>query len=369
MGDEFPKVTVAAVQAAPVYLDREATVERACRLIEEAGRRGARVIGFPEGFVPGHPLWYHFHPATGPRSREYATRLFKNAVAVPSPATEALGQAAQRAQAYVVIGVCEKVPATVGTLYNSLLFFDPHGRVVSVHRKLTPTVGERLVHAPGMPVGLRVLETEYGGISGLMCGENSNPLAVFALIAQQTMIHVASWPNLPGRGMLARSERALLAGRAFAFAAKAFVLNCCGTVTDEMVEVLAYTSDDRAFLRRRDLTGGSSIVGPTGDAIAGPLGSEDGILCAEVDLEACLSERMVHDFAGHYNRPDVFEVRVHSRGPQMLRWSGEDDSTPSERKSEEIPGPPPDRDQPQEDTAQAPGPTPETVEFAPPTVR
>lgn len=324
MGDRLPRVKVAAVQAAPVFLEREPTVEKACRLIEEAGRAGARVIGFPEGFIPGHPLWYHFHPATGERSREYAARLFRNAVTVPGPGTEALGEAAKRAGAWVVVGACEKEPGTAGTLYNSLLFLSPSGRVAHVHRKLTPTVGERLVHAPGLPVGLRVLDTEYGRLSGLICGENSNPLAVFVLLSQHTMIHVASWPNLPGRRMLSRSERALLAGRAFAFTAKAFVINACGAVDDRMREMLAYTEEDREYLGRPELSGGSSVVGPSGEVVAGPMGPEEGILYAEVDLDRCVDERTVHDFAGHYNRPDVFELRVRTRSPRMVRWVEEE---------------------------------------------
>lgn len=324
MGDQLPRVKVAAVQAAPVFLEREPTVEKACRLIEEAGRAGARVVGFPEGFIPGHPLWYHFHPATGERSREYAARLFRNAVTVPGPETEALGEAAKRAGAWVVVGACEKEPNTAGTLYNSLLFLSPRGRVEHVHRKLTPTVGERLVHAPGLPVGLRVLHTEYGRLSGLICGENSNPLAVFVLLSQHTMIHVASWPNLPGRRMLSRSERALLAGRAFAFTAKAFVINACGAVDDRMREMLAYTEEDREFLGRPELSGGSSVVGPSGEVVAGPMGPEEGILYAEVDLDRCVDERTVHDFAGHYNRPDVFELRVRTRSPRMVRWVEEE---------------------------------------------
>lgn len=320
MGDRLPRVKVAAVQAAPVFLDREATVGKACRLIQEAGRGGAQVVAFPEGFVPGHPLWYHFHPATGERSREYAARLFQNALTVPGPETEALGEASKRAGVWAVVGVCEKERGTVGTLYNSLLFLSPRGRVEHVHRKLTPTVGERLVHAPGLPVGLRVLDTEVGRLSGLICGENSNPLAVFVLLSQHTMVHVASWPNLPGRGMLTRSERALLAGRAFAFTAKAFVVNACGAVDDRMREMLAYTEEDRAFLARPELSGGSLVVDPSGEVVAGPLGPEEGVLYAEVDLERCVYERTVHDFAGHYNRPDVFELRVRSRPPQMVRW-------------------------------------------------
>jgi aliphatic nitrilase len=322
MGDAYPRVTVAAVQAASVFLDREASVAKACRLIAEAGRQGARIIGFPEGFIPGHPLWYHFHPATGPTSRRYATQLFKNAVVIPSEATEALGDAARQAGAYVVMGVCEKVAGTVGTMYNSLVFFDPGGRILGVHRKLTPTVGERLVHTGGSGASLRAYDTPYGKLSGLICGENSNPLAVCALAGEHTVLHVASWPALPGRGMLPRSDRALMTGRAFAFMAKAFVLNVCGTVDDATRELLAYVDEDRPYLRDPSLTGGSSIIAPTSRVVAGPLGPEEGVLLAEVDTEECVHERLIHDFAGHYNRPDIFQLTIRTDAPVLVRRVG-----------------------------------------------
>src|SRR5690606_3085086 len=142
MGDVYPTVRVAAVQAAPVFLDREASIEKACRLIREAGEGGAKVIGFPEGFIPGHPLWYHFHPATTSESRRMAAELFKNSVEIPSAATDALCAAARDAGAYVVMGLCEKMPGTFGTMYNSQLFISPQGKIIGKHQKLVPTSGE-----------------------------------------------------------------------------------------------------------------------------------------------------------------------------------------------------------------------------------
>jgi nitrilase len=122
MGDNYPKTRVAAVQAAPAFLNREASVEKACRHIREAGANGAKVIGFPEGFIPAHPTWYHFHPPMSQKGFGYAVELFKNSVEIPSPATDALCQAARDASAYVVMGLCEKLPGTNGTMYNTQLF-------------------------------------------------------------------------------------------------------------------------------------------------------------------------------------------------------------------------------------------------------
>ncbi len=319
MGDNYPIIRVAAAQAAPVFLNREATVEKACRLIREAGAGGAKIVGFSEGFIPGHPLWYHFHPATSLESRRLATELFKNSVEIPSPATDALAEAAREAGTYVVMGLCEKRPGTFGTMFNSQLFIDPNGQILGKHQKLVPTSGERLVHTGGGGDTLQAFETEYGKISGLICGENSNPLAIFALIAEGTAIHVASWPNAPGRTALPRSERGIMTGRSLAFMAKAFVINVCGAMSDDMREVLAYTPEDRIFLADLELSGGSSIIGPDSRVIAGPMGPEEGILYADIDLEEGVNGKVAHDFAGHYNRPDIFTLLLNDRVPEIYR--------------------------------------------------
>src|SRR5256885_10355479 len=125
MGDAYGVVKVAAVQAASVFLDREGSTEKACRLIREAGRNGARVIGFPEGYIPAHPVWYHHHAATGAAANELAAALFRNSVEIPGPETDALGAAARAANAYVVIGVFEKLPRTLGTMVHTQVYPGP----------------------------------------------------------------------------------------------------------------------------------------------------------------------------------------------------------------------------------------------------
>lgn len=323
-GDRLPRVTLAAVQAAPVFLHRERTTERACEWILRAGRQGARLVVFPEGFIPGHPLWYHFYPATDPRSNALATRLFLNSVEVPSRATDALCEAARQAGTYVVVGICERRPDTFGTLYNTQLFLAPDGTLLGRHRKLVPTVGERLVHTGGFGDTLRTFATDFGRVGGLICGESSNPLAVFALLAEYPHVLAVSWPNrFPKRGMSC-PERALVVGRALALSTKAFVVNACGTLTEEMRELLVYTEEDRAALWDDRSTGGSCIVAPSGTVVAGPMGAEEGILIYEADLNECVSEKVRHDFAGHYNRPDVFQLRVRVTEPRIYLRSGED---------------------------------------------
>jgi len=311
-------VRVAIAQAAPCYLDRDASVEKAVRLVREAGEGGARLVAFPEGFIPGHPLWYHFHPATGPVSRSLATKLYQNAVVVPGPEIASLGEAARQAGCTIVIGVCERASEHAGTIYNSQVTIGPTGEILNVHRKLTPTIGERLVHAPGDASGLRVVDTDAGRIGGLICGESSNPLSLFTLAAESMQILVISWPDFPGRAMLPRAERALVAGRGAAFMTKAFVLNAVGVVNDEMRAVLRSGEDDDPFLEDRAQTGGSSIVGPAGDVVAGPVDHEEQLLFADLDLGRWLHEKTVHDVAGHYNRADIFTLSVDRRRPSLL---------------------------------------------------
>ena len=238
MGDSYPKVKVAAVQAASVFLDREGSTEKACRLIREAGKNGARVIGFPEGFIPAHPVWYHHHAASGAIANRLAVELFKNSVEIPGPEIDALCDAARAANAYVVIGVCEKLPQTIGTMFNTQVYIGPDGTLIRKHQKIMPTVGERLVHMGGYGDTFGAFSSEFGPMSGLICGENSNPLAIFALIAEGTRIHVMSWPNhFPTSGDPLRN-RVAIDSQAFAQMSKAFVISACGTVDERMIEML-----------------------------------------------------------------------------------------------------------------------------------
>ena len=326
MGDAYGIVKVAAVQAASVFLDREGSTRKACKLIREAGRNGARVIGFPEGFIPAHPVWYHHHPATGSVANRLSVELFKNAVEIPGPDVDALAAAARDANAYVVIGVCEKIPNTLGTMFNSQLYFGPDGTLIGKHQKLMPTVGERLVHMGGFGDTFGAFNTEFGPMSGLICGENSNPLAVFALTAEGTRIHVMSWPNhFPTSGDPMRN-RVTVDSQAFAQMSKAFVVSACGTVDERMIEMLQAGPDGEQFLRSADCSGGSVIVAPNSRVIAGPMGTEEGILYAECDLEIGIQMKLRHDFAGHYNRPDIFQLHVNRAAPHIYTVHGVEDA-------------------------------------------
>ncbi len=316
--DEFPTIRIAAAQVAPVFLDRERTVEKACEFILEAGRGGADIVGFPEGFIPAHPIWYYHLPATSDESLSFAERLFLNSVEVPSDATDALCRAAASANVNVVMGMCQRRAGTSGTMWNSQLFISRTGEILGVHQKLVPTVGERLVHSPGSGEGMRTFPMDFGPAGGLICGEASNPLAIYRLASQQIRVHVSSWPHYFYPGWASKmSETGILTGRAIAYMAKCFVINACGTITPDATQEMALSERDRRYLDDPASLGGSTIIAPTGEIIAGPASTGDEIIYADADLGQIVRTKLVHDYAGHYQRMDVFSFDVRSSDPHV----------------------------------------------------
>jgi nitrilase len=291
-------VRVAAVQAAPVFLDRDATVDRVVGLVEKAAAEGARLIVFPEAFVPGYPDWvWRTKPWDADATALYA-RLLDQAVVVPSPATDAIGRAAARAGAWVSVGVDEREPHG-GSLWNTQVLFDAEGVVRSVHRKLVATGGERLVWGAGDGRGTTVIESPFGRIGTLACWENYMPLARLALYEQGVDLYLApTWDN--SDVWVASMRHIAKEGRTYVVA-----VNYCFNGADVPDDVpgratLWGGADD--WLSR----GNTVIVGPTGDVLAGPLVGEEGIVYAEVDAAAARASRHQFDAVGHYSRPDVF---------------------------------------------------------------
>lgn len=307
------------MQAAPVFLDREATLGKAIALIEEAGTNGAEIVGFPEGFIPAHPIWFHFGSGTDKIATRLSMELFKNSVEIPGPEIDALAAAAKRAGTYVVMGVCEKRAGTFGSMFNTQVFISPDEGYLGKHQKLIPTVGERLVHSPGGPETFGVFPSSFGPVSGLMCGENSNPLAIFALTAEGSRIHVMAWPNHFPKPALPMPDIAITTARSFAQMSKAWVISASAVVDDRVREMVAVTDEDRAHLSRDDIGGGSCIVAPDTRIVAGPtIGNEELILYADMDLEVGVRMKLRHDLAGHYNRPDVFRLLVNKQPAPLI---------------------------------------------------
>ena len=299
------KVTAAAVQATPVFLDRAATVERSEKLIHEAATNGAGLMVFPETFIPGYPDWVWRVPAWEGPSGELYERLLDNAVVVPGPATEAIGRAAKRAKAFVSMGVNER-EQTGSTLYNTQLYFGPDGRLLAKHRKLMPTGGERLVWGMGDGSTLEVVETPFGRLGGLTCWENYMPLARFAMYAKGIDIWCApTWDN--SDGWISTIRHIALEGRVFVIGV-APLLRGSDVPDDVPGREEVWGGEDDWMCR-----GASTIVGPDGEVLAGPLMEEEGILYAELDAAAARRSRAEFDPVGHYSRPDVFRLSIDDR--------------------------------------------------------
>lgn len=292
-------VTVAAVQSTPVLLDRDATVERLTISIKEAAAAGAELIVFPEAIVPGYPDWVWRVPAFS--DGDWYERLHDQAVDLPGPVTEVLGAAAREAEAWVAVGVTERVRS--GTLYNTLLYLGPDGAVVAAHRKLMPTGGERSVWGQG-DSSLRVVSTGFGRVGGLLCWENLMPLARAAIYQQGVDIYLApTWDN---------SDSWLSTLRHIAREGRVFVIgtNTCLHARDvprtlpDAERLYAGADDD--WLSR----GNTVIVGPDGGVIAGPITEQPGMLVTTLDLGLLTAARRQFDPIGHYARSDRFELIV-----------------------------------------------------------
>ena len=296
-------ITVDAVQATPVFLDRDRTVAKTCELVAKAAAEGAKLIVFPEAFIPTYPDWVW--RTTPWADGSWYERFLANTVEVPSPATEALGEAARSAGAWVAVGINE-LDRSSTTVYNSLLYLAPDGTVAGCHRKLMPTGGEKLVWGTGDGSTLGVHDTDFGRLGGLICWENYMPLARAALYAQGIDVYLApTWDNsdvwVPTLRHIAKEGRIYVIGT-----------NSCLRGSDVPAELTGrdaiYAGEDDWMSR-----GNAVIISPDGEVLAGPLTEQEGILYAEVDVDRARASRRQFDPVGHYARPDVFRLEVDTR--------------------------------------------------------
>jgi nitrilase len=305
---------IAAVQDAPIFLNLQESVKLACARIAEAAEAGAKLVVFPECFLPVYPLWVWHVPAGDTKTlRALYGELLEQSVDVPGVATEQLCTAAREAGVYVAIGINERnVEASGTSLYNSLLYIDTDGKILGCHRKLVPTAGERLVYAQGDGSTLATYDTPLGVLGGLICWENYMPLARYAMYAWGVGIYIApTWD---------RGEPWLSTLRHIAKEGRVYVIGCCSAMRHENVpDSLAFKAE---YLTGKDgwlNPGDSLVVDPDGKVIAGPLHEQVGILYAEVDPAKLRGPRFQLDVAGHYGRPDVFELTVHREPRPMIR--------------------------------------------------
>ncbi len=302
-------VVVAAIQAAPIYMNLERSLARALELIAEAARRRAQLVVFPESWLPGYPAWLDSCRDVArwdhqPIKRLYA-QLMDNSVVVPSPVTDELAEAARRHNLTLVMGVHERVGngAGRGTLYNSILTFGPTGELLNVHRKLVPTFNERLIWGQGDGRGLRAVETPVGKVGGLICWEHWMPHARQALHIAGEDIHVALWPSV--------KEMHQIASRHYAFEGRCFVVAAGGIMRrSDLPADLEFAESENAEENEYILNGGSAVIGPDGQYVAGPAFGSEVIILARINLERIREESLALDVTGHFNRPDLFDFSL-----------------------------------------------------------
>ncbi|PVX30835.1 carbon-nitrogen hydrolase family protein [Sphingomonas pokkalii] len=314
---DLPSFKAAAVQTAPIFLDPDRTVAKAASLIHEAARNGAAIVAFPEVFVAGYPYWsWIADPVT---CSPWFERLIRASVLVPGPEIDQVRAAAREAGVHVVIGVNERSPVSLGTLYNTMLFIGPDGAILGKHRKLVPTWAEKLTWAPGDGSGLKVYDTAIGRLGGLACGENTNTLARFALLAQGELLHVASYIALPvAPADYDMAEAIKVRAAAHSFEGKLFTIVSCSTISEEIIVAMeALVPDARARLERRN-SAFSGVLGPDGRTVGEPLIDAEGIVYADIDLGRCIQPKQMHDIIGHYNRFDIFDLRVNGAVQQPV---------------------------------------------------
>lgn len=309
---KLPRFRAAAVQASPVYLDPSATADKAASLVREAAGHGAKLVAFPEVFVPGYPYWnWITDPVTG---SAWFEKLAKASVLVPGPEIDIVRKAARDADCHVVLGINERSPVSLGAIYNTLVFIGPDGTLLGKHRKLVPTWAEKLTWTGGDGSSLRVYDTEIGRLGGLACGENTNTLARFALLGQGELVHVASYISLPvAPPDYDMAEAIKLRAIAHSFEGKIFTIVSCSTVSEEIIAAMeSVVPDARARLQRKS-SAFSGIIGPDGRVVGDALIDDEGIVYADIDLDRCIQPKQMHDIVGHYNRFDIFDLRVNRR--------------------------------------------------------
>ena len=300
-------IKVAAAQLSPEFLNKKKTIKKACDAISKAGKKGAKLIVFPEAFISGYPDWVWLVPnSNGTVLNELYSKLVENAVSIPDESTDKLCKAAKSAGINVVIGMHERNSETSNaSLFNSLLFISENGSILGKHRKLIPTGGERLIWAQGDGSTLCSYDTSAGKIAGLICWENFMPLARNAIYEMGTQILVSpTWDKSPNW---------IQSMQHIAREGGLFVISTCmalkmGDIPDEF-EFKKLYPEGREWIN----TGNSCIVAPNGKFLAGPLEAEEGILYADFDLGLIVASKRMFDVVGHYSRPDVFEFKLKNR--------------------------------------------------------
>ncbi len=306
------KIKVSVAQITPEFLDRDATIEKAISVISEAAANGARLIVFPEAFIPGYPEWVWTNaPGKKALTHPLYEKLLDQSVSVHDESVRLLCNAAKESGIFVVMGINERnTEASGASLFNSILYIDDQGHLLGTHRKLVPTSGERLVHAMGDGSTLETFDTPIGKLGGLICWENYMPLARYTMYAQGVQIYVApTWDY---------GEPWISTLRHIAKEGGVFVLGACMPL--KVSDIPADMEFKKLYDESKEWInpGNSIIVNPKGEIIAGPVNKQEGILYAELDFAMIAHAKWTLDVAGHYARPDVFKLSINRTAHRII---------------------------------------------------
>jgi nitrilase len=326
MMKQYPKFKAAVCHIAPVYFDAEACVEKACDWIAEAARSGAELIAFPEAYLSSFPVWCGVWAPV--QTHEFFVKMVSSSVLIDGPEIQRLRDTARKHGVFVSIGINEATRNSYGCVYDTNVLIGDDGSLLNVHRKLMPTHWEKLAWAMGDGSGLRVSDTRIGRIGALVCGENTNALARFSLLAQGENVHISSfsprWPTHPlGEGGYDLEAAIRLRAGAHAFEGKLFNLVASGFLPNEAIEMVSRGNKDVRDLLEQSPKSVSMILGPDGQPVSEVIREDEGIAYADLDLTKCVIPKQFQDVVGYYNRFDVFEFKVNRRAHRPAYFHGE----------------------------------------------
>lgn len=314
---------VASAHISPIFLNKTATTAKAIETIAKAASEGAQLLAFPESFIPGFPVWAALWAPM--KNHDLFESFVNNSIAIDGPEIAALCKAAKQYQIVVSMGFSETSPYSVGCVWNSNVLISAEGEILNHHRKLVPTFYEKLIWAPGDGAGLHVSHTPIGNIGGLICGENTNPLARFALMAQKEQIHISSWPPVwptkdPKQGNFNNLNANRIRASAHSFEAKCFGIVCAAHMDEAMFQFLVKRDETVGDILKNTPAAESFFISPTGSQIGESIQGKEGIIYATFNLQECIEPKQFHDVTGYYNRFDVFDLKVDRRRIAPVTW-------------------------------------------------
>lgn len=320
----YPRFKAAACHISSVFLDSAATVEKGISFIREAAKNGASLVAFPESFVPGFPVWAALRPPI--ENHDFFRALAMQSVRRDGEEVARLAAAAREYGVYVSVGISEGTDASVGCLWNSNLLIGPDGAILNHHRKLVPTFYEKLIWANGDARGLRVVPTDVGRVGMLICGENTNPLSRYALMAEGEQVHISTyppiWPTRPPTDNGAYDLRRAIEIRAgaHAFEAKVFNIVSSALADEKLISAVAKSDKNIREIIERSPKSVSMILDPTGSIMSETISGEEGIVYGEIDTSLSVEPKQFHDVVGYYNRFDIFDLKVDRTAREPARY-------------------------------------------------